>query len=121
MPNSVSPWTTVYRSPIVGTGDVGIVGCVGGAVCGANVGAAVGGGGLVDGASVVGAVAGTNTVVVGAVDVVVVLLAVPIGTSGGLSKLRSPPHAAAVIATTAAMTAGVVRRFTRAITGSLIR
>jgi hypothetical protein len=38
---------------------------------------------LVGGASVVGAVAGTNTVVVGAVDVV--LLAVPIGTSGGLS------------------------------------
>jgi hypothetical protein len=68
---------------MVGTGDVGIVGCVGGAVCGANVGGAVGGGGLVDGASVVGEVAGTNTVVVGAV--VVVLLAVPIGTSGGLS------------------------------------
>jgi hypothetical protein len=34
---------------------------------------------------VVGAVVGTNTVVVGAPDVVVVLLAVPIGTSGGLS------------------------------------
>ena len=39
IPNSVSPWTTVYRSPVVGTGDVGTVGCVGGAVCGANVGA----------------------------------------------------------------------------------
>jgi hypothetical protein len=83
MPNSVSPCTIVYRSPIVGTGEVGIVGCVGGAVCWGNVGAAVGGGGLVDGARVVGAVLGTNTVVVGAVDVV--LLAVTIGTSGGLS------------------------------------
>ena len=26
IPNSVSPWTIVYRSPVVGTGDVGIVG-----------------------------------------------------------------------------------------------
>jgi hypothetical protein len=94
IPNSVSPWTIVYRSPVVGTGEVGIVGCVGGAVCGANVGAAVGGGGLVGGAvgggglvggaTVVGAVLGTNTVVV-VVDTAVLLLAVEIRTSGGLS------------------------------------
>jgi hypothetical protein len=63
----------------------GTVGCVGGAVCGGDVGwvgGAVGGGGLVGGATVVGAVLGTKIVVVGAGRVVLTL-----GTtiSGGLS------------------------------------
>ena len=62
--------------------------CVGGAVwagVGGAVWACVGGGGFVGGAHRRRCRLGTKTVVVGIVDVDVVLLAVPIGTSGGLS------------------------------------
>jgi hypothetical protein len=89
IPNSVSPLTTVYVSPVVGGGVVGAGGAVGGCV-GGCVGGGGGGGGAVGGSvtgpRVVGAVVGTNNVVVDAGVVVVDDDPAVIGEmSGGLS------------------------------------
>ncbi len=94
MPDSVSPATTVYLSAIVCTG--GSVADVGAGVGGGAVGAYVACvGGAVGGASVVGAVLGTNAVIVGSVVVLdVEVSSEPGPTRSGLSMLRSVPHAA---------------------------
>ena len=64
MPKSVSPRCTLYVSPVVATGVVGTVASVGRGVSGGGGGSGGDVGRTVGGASVVGAVLGTNSVVV---------------------------------------------------------
>ncbi len=63
MPKSVSPLCTLYVSPVVATGVVGTVASVGRGVSGGGGGSGGDVGRTVGGASVVGAVLGTKSVV----------------------------------------------------------